>query len=99
MTSDLISDVFLSFSDQTRAEESAEYLRTLHGEFQWTESICTWPLTRLLTSAICLSMDNTHKVGHKTTVMEKNKPHTKIMKGGILSAINEGGEIISWVCT
>ena len=33
MMSDLISDVFLSFNDQTRAEESAEYLRTLEGQF------------------------------------------------------------------
>ena len=44
-------------------------------------------------------MDNTNKVGHKMTVTEKNKAHTKIMKGGVLSAINEKGEIISWVHT
>ena len=44
-------------------------------------------------------MDNTNKVGHKMTVTEKNKAHTKIMKGGVLSVINEKGEIISWVHT
>ena len=44
-------------------------------------------------------MDNTNKVGHKTMVMVKDRIHMKIMKGGVLSVINETDEIIAWVCT
>ena len=33
------------------------------------------------------------------TVMEKIKTHTRIMKGGVLSVINERGEIISYIGT
>ena len=44
-------------------------------------------------------MDNTNKVGHETMIMEKNRVHMKIMKGGVLSVINERSEIIAWVCT
>jgi hypothetical protein len=32
ITDDLITDIYLGFSDQTRRAESQEYLRTLSGE-------------------------------------------------------------------
>lgn len=50
-------------------------------------------------SAISLGLDNTFKVMKKATVVEKDKTHTKIMKGGVLSVINERNEIIAWVRT
>lgn len=47
---------------------------------------------------ICLSLDNTFKIANKATVVDKNGTHVKLMKGGILSVINEMNEIVAWVC-
>ncbi|KAF7969565.1 hypothetical protein HWV62_26925 [Athelia sp. TMB] len=76
ITDDLISDVYLSFSDRTRTQESQTYLRTL--------------------TAQCVSMDNTFKLAAKATVVDANHSHSKLMSGGILSALNEFNEIIAW---
>jgi hypothetical protein len=50
-----------------------------------------------LPSAICISLDNTFKITAKATVVDKNGTHTRLLKGGILSVINEANEIIAWV--
>ncbi|KAJ6502910.1 hypothetical protein C8R47DRAFT_1251855 [Mycena vitilis] len=76
ITDDLITDVFLEFSNRTRIEECGKYLRTL--------------------VAICMNLDNTFKAAGKATVVDESKAHTKLMKGGILSILNERNEIISW---
>jgi len=49
-------------------------------------------------SAISLSLDNTFKSAGKAMVVDKNKNHTKLLKGGILSTINQRSEILAWVC-
>jgi hypothetical protein len=46
----------------------------------------------------CLSLDNTFKVAKKATVVDHQKARTQVMKGGILSVINEKNEILAWVC-
>ncbi|KAJ7601836.1 hypothetical protein DFH06DRAFT_1351920 [Mycena polygramma] len=76
ITDDLITDVFLDFSNRTRIEECGKYLCTL--------------------VAICMNLDNTFKAAGKATVVDESKAHTKLMKGGILSILNERNEIISW---
>lgn len=48
-------------------------------------------------TAICMNLDNTFKAANKATVVDSAKNHMKLMKGGILSVINEINLIISWV--
>jgi hypothetical protein len=45
-----------------------------------------------------LSLDNTFRVAKKATVVDNQKMHTNVMKGGVLSVINEKAEIVAWVC-
>lgn len=40
-----------------------------------------------------MSMDNTVKVRSKATVIDKDKTHIVLMKGGVLSILNENNEI------
>lgn len=47
----------------------------------------------------CISLDNTFKAAKKAVVLEKTKERTKLLKGGILSVLNEKNEIIGWVRT
>ncbi|KAG2744928.1 hypothetical protein P692DRAFT_201683590, partial [Suillus brevipes Sb2] len=47
-------------------------------------------------SAICASLDNTFKAANKATLTNKDGQKTKEIKGGILTVLNEGNEIISW---
>lgn len=47
----------------------------------------------------CISLDNTFKAAKKAVVLEKTKERTKLLKGGILSILNEKNEIIGWVRT
>lgn len=44
-----------------------------------------------------MSVDNTFRAAGKATIVDKQKKRTKVMKGGILSALNENNEIVSWV--
>ncbi|KAA1474099.1 hypothetical protein DENSPDRAFT_852057 [Dentipellis sp. KUC8613] len=76
ITDDLVTDVYLEFSQNTRRAESEAYMRTLTG--------------------ICLSLDNTFRLSGKATVIYEKTTRLKLMKGGILSVINELNEIISW---
>lgn len=45
----------------------------------------------------CISLDNTFKVMTKATVTDSKKQRSKPLKGGLLSAVNERNEIITWV--
>lgn len=92
ITDDLISDVFLQFSNRTRLEECSKYLRTLSGMIPPLLYACTQ-----FFSAICMNLDNTYKAASKATVIDESKARTKLMKGGILSVLNEMNLIISWV--
>lgn len=96
ITSDMITDVYLDFVEQTRQVESADYCKTLTG----IEANPLYEIQTLdnLFLAVCLSLDNTFKSAGKAVVVEKDKSHTKLMKGGILSTLNESNEILSWVC-
>ncbi|KAG1776098.1 hypothetical protein EV702DRAFT_1269133 [Suillus placidus] len=47
-------------------------------------------------SAICASLDNTFKAANKATLTNKDGQKMKEIKGGILTVLNEGNEIISW---
>ncbi|KAJ6484175.1 hypothetical protein C8R45DRAFT_931628 [Mycena sanguinolenta] len=49
-----------------------------------------------LTPGVCLSVDNTFKAAGKATVVDTSKTRTKLMKGGILSVLNEFNEIVAW---
>lgn len=42
-------------------------------------------------------MDNTYKVSGKATVVAQDGKNVKLLKGGVLSAINEQNEIVTWV--
>lgn len=44
-------------------------------------------------------MDATFKVAKKAAVVNPEKAHEILMKGGIMSMINEFNEIIAWVRT
>ena len=95
ITDDLITDVYTTFSNQTRSSESQAYLRTLAG--QYLKKIINVTVSSLRAIGICLSLDNTFKVSAKATVVDKNGTHCKQTKGGILNVINESAEIMAWV--
>ncbi|KAK6984837.1 hypothetical protein R3P38DRAFT_2575379, partial [Favolaschia claudopus] len=76
ITDDLITDIFIEFSDRTRAVECSRYLRTL--------------------KAICINLDTTFKATKKATVVDSTNERSNLMKGGILSVLNEVNQIISW---
>jgi hypothetical protein len=50
------------------------------------------------TEGKCLSLDNTFRSASKASVVDTKKARTNIMKGGLLSGINELNEIVCWVC-
>jgi hypothetical protein len=93
ITHDLITDIYLEYSEQTRKSESNEYLKTLKGEFVWR---CGWK-DAYRESAKTLSLDNTFRAASKATVVDKQKKRVNLMKGGLLGIINEESETISWV--
>jgi len=45
-----------------------------------------------------MSLDNTFKSAGKAVVVDKDRNRVKLLKGGVLSVINEKSEIIAWVC-
>jgi hypothetical protein len=95
ITDDLITDLYLDFSERTWRIESEKYLRTLTGKL--TQEMETLELTKLL--AKTLSIDNTFRVAAKVTIVDKQKGRVKLMKGGLVSTLNEGGQTVSWACT
>ena len=95
ITDDLITDVFLEFSERTQKDESDSYMRTLTGR-------CVLFTMKTNTDALqgkCISLDNTFQAAGKASVVDKQKTRSKVMKGGILTAINEISETLSWVCS
>jgi hypothetical protein len=47
--------------------------------------------------AKCLSLDHTFRAAAKATITDSLGHDTKLMKGGIVSTVNEGTEILAWV--
>ncbi|KAF8240650.1 hypothetical protein L208DRAFT_1231515, partial [Tricholoma matsutake] len=62
----------------------------------FTDESAYYNVTNLILG-MCLSLDNTFKLAVKVTIVNKDRTHTKVMKGGILSMLNEDNEIMSWV--
>ncbi|KAG1777618.1 hypothetical protein EV702DRAFT_969371, partial [Suillus placidus] len=54
-----------------------------------------WELTGRL--GISVSFDNTFRAGGKASVTSRDKQKVKVLKGGIISLMNENDEIIGWV--
>jgi len=94
IASDLVTDVYLEFITKTRQSESTEYCKTRSGVYQ----LSNHNMGAYQLSAISLSLDNTFKSAGKAVVVDKDKNHTKLLKGGILSTINQRSEILAWVC-
>lgn len=44
-----------------------------------------------------LSLDNTFKISNKITIKDREKIVTKLLKGGVLSVLNEKNDIVAWV--
>jgi hypothetical protein len=44
-----------------------------------------------------VSLDNTFKVSSKVTVVDRDRTRVKLLKGGVLSMINELNFIVAWV--
>ncbi|KAG2113703.1 hypothetical protein DEU56DRAFT_710042, partial [Suillus clintonianus] len=47
-------------------------------------------------SGISVSFDNTFRAAGKASVTNRDKQKVKVLKGGIISLMNENGEIIGW---
>lgn len=47
--------------------------------------------------AVTLSLDNTFKISNKLTVKDSDKTYTKLLKGGVLSVLNQKNDIVAWV--
>jgi hypothetical protein len=95
ISDDLITDVFLEFSDQTRKEESNEYLCTLTG--MDTNSSLIRQSFLYFDTGRCISGDATFKIGAKSTLADSKGKRLMVMKGGMSTYINEINEILSWV--
>ncbi|THH31610.1 hypothetical protein EUX98_g2599 [Antrodiella citrinella] len=76
ITHDLITDVYATFCDRSRVQESTNHLRTL--------------------SAKSLSLDATFKFANRATVVDKEGGRHKLVKGGVLSMINEHNLTVGW---
>jgi hypothetical protein len=87
--------VFLEFSERTRKDESDSYMRTLTGR----SVLFTMKTNTDTLQGKCISLDNTFHTAGKASVVDKQKTRSKIMKGGLLTAINEISETLSWVCS
>ena len=53
--------------------------------------------TYIINTGECLSLDNTFQSAGKASVVDAKRARTKIMKGGLLSSLNEWNEIVCWV--
>lgn len=94
ITNDLITDIYLEFIMKTRQEESVEYCKTREGQLHSNFIRNSLTHGRL---AISLSLDNTFKSAGKAVVVDKDRNRVKLLKGGVLSVINEKSEILAWV--
>lgn len=50
-----------------------------------------------LFKGVCWSTDATFKTANKATVTSTTKTRARLLKGGLLTVINEHNEIIAWV--
>lgn len=45
----------------------------------------------------CISLDQTFRAANKASIADETLTRSKPMHGGLLSIINEDGEILAWV--
>jgi len=98
ITNDMVTDIYLEFIKKTRRVESSDYCKTRTGQLLFIYC-CKPKLTKrkITQLGVALSLDNTFKSAEKAVIIDKNKTRVKMMKGGILSVINESNEILTWV--
>ena len=97
ISDDMVTEVFLGFSEKTRNEESDEYTRTLTG-MAGKGPYLFISFNSLLLPALgrCVSGDGTFKTARKGTISDSKGKRSKVLKGGIMTFLNEISEIISW---
>jgi hypothetical protein len=96
ISDEMITEVFVEFSARTRQAESEQYLRTLTGALNIFNSPTRCPNFCII-SAISIVLDHTFKAPAKALVVDSHRKHTRPMKGGLLSALNESDLILAWV--
>lgn len=94
LTNDLITTLYIDFVARGRKTESIEYCKTRIGKRLYFMHILAF-LNHI--KAKSLSMDNTFKSASKASIIVADGQRHNPLKGGILSAINEEGEGLSWV--
>ena len=94
ISDDIITELYLEFSQRTRQEESSEYLRTLTGELCLLNCSAT---DSDLPLAICVSLDNTFRSAGKASIANSKGNRSKPWKGGLQSLLTERGLTMSWV--
>ena len=100
ITDDMITHVYLEFSERSREQESRRYLCTLTGGSSSEVSVTRYARAQLKSYlGVSLSMDHTFKVANKAIVVTPEQKHVKVMKGGLFSVLNEESEILVWVST
>lgn len=52
---------------------------------------------KILCAGVSISFDNTFRAATKATVTSREKKKLRVLKGGIISLMNENGEIVGWV--
>lgn len=98
ITDDLISDIFVEFGDRTRILESEESLRTITCQYNELTITVRKPIL-IHSSGQTVSMDNTNKIEKKAVIVDKEGARVRLLKGGVLSALNEDSLIATWVST
>ncbi|KIK32267.1 hypothetical protein CY34DRAFT_101869 [Suillus luteus UH-Slu-Lm8-n1] len=90
VTRDLF-DLLIELCPSSTAGGLAENIRR-KSQFKWL--LCTM---NLLVIGVSVSFDNTFRAAGKALVTSADKQKIKVLKGGIISLMNENGEIIGWV--
>lgn len=97
ITGDLITDLYLEFVAKVRQSESVEYCKTRTGESDRHYLNFNVLIYFVIPQAKSISLDNTFKSAGKAVIVDKDGRRQKPMKGGVLSAINEESEGLTFV--
>ncbi|KAG1901602.1 uncharacterized protein F5891DRAFT_1187473 [Suillus fuscotomentosus] len=76
-------------SQMTWSVRSSRTLSQQHRESESEEYLRTL-------SGVSISFDNTFRAATKATVTSREKKKLRVLKGGIISLMNENGEIVGW---
>lgn len=84
ISNDLVTQVYLELSKQTRDAESWAYLRTLTGSLislPILHDVLLIAVTCVNALGICLSFDHTFKLSKKATVVSSSGQHQQVIRG------------------